>query len=66
VIAISITLEGYEVTKTTLPEGADSCPNDRGGVRIWLARAVVDRLKAVRGAGESYSDVILRLAEAVY
>ena len=29
---------------------------------IWLPAAVVDRLKALRGPGESYSDVILRLA----
>ena len=27
-----------------------------------LARHVVDRLRAMRGPGESYSDVILRLA----
>jgi len=29
---------------------------------IWLDRAVVDRLGAMRGPGESYSDVILRIA----
>jgi hypothetical protein len=29
---------------------------------IWLPRAVVDRLMALRGPGESFSDVILRLA----
>jgi predicted CopG family antitoxin len=28
---------------------------------IWLDAAVVDRLSAMRGPGESYSDVILRL-----
>jgi hypothetical protein len=28
---------------------------------IWVERKVVDRLKALRGPGESYSDVILRL-----
>ena len=31
---------------------------------IWLDRAVVDRLGAMRGPSESYSDVILRLAAA--
>ncbi len=33
-----------------------------GDVRIWLDRKYVDRLKAMHGPGESYSDVILRLA----
>jgi hypothetical protein len=30
---------------------------------IWLEPRVLDRLKALRGPGESYSDVILRLAK---
>ena len=30
---------------------------------IWLEAAVVDRLAAMRGAEESMSDVILRLAK---
>jgi hypothetical protein len=29
---------------------------------IWLAPNVLNRLRAMRGPGESYSDVILRLA----
>ena len=29
----------------------------------WLEAAMVDRLGAMRGPGESYSDVILRLAK---
>jgi hypothetical protein len=29
---------------------------------IWLEDAMADRLGAMRGPGESYSDVILRLA----
>jgi hypothetical protein len=33
-----------------------------GEVRIWLAAHVVNKLRAMRGPGESYSDVILRLA----
>ena len=37
--------------------------NERGQRLIWLDRAVVDRLRAMRGPGESYSDVILRLAK---
>ena len=29
---------------------------------IWLALDVVNKLRTLRGPGESYSDVILRLA----
>jgi hypothetical protein len=32
-------------------------------IRIWLDRAIVARLRALGAAGESYSDVILRVAE---
>jgi hypothetical protein len=36
---------------------------DANGQRlIWLEPRVVDRLRHLRGLGESYSDVILRLA----
>jgi hypothetical protein len=35
-----------------------------GGVGIWLDHATVAKLKAARGPGESYSDVILALPEA--
>jgi hypothetical protein len=31
---------------------------------VTLPRAMLDRLKSLRGPGESYSDVILRLATA--
>jgi hypothetical protein len=36
------------------------CP--QGGFLIRLPRGVLDRLKAMRGPGESYSDVIIRVA----
>jgi hypothetical protein len=36
--------------------------NERGERLIWLDPTVVNRLRALRGPGESYSDVILRLA----
>jgi hypothetical protein len=38
-------------------------PDAKDEHQIWLARAVVDRLSAMRGPGESHSDVILRLAK---
>jgi hypothetical protein len=53
--------------KATLPDGADSLPpqpDGRGAVRIWLDRKFIDRLAQMRGPGESYSDVVVRLAEA--
>jgi hypothetical protein len=36
--------------------------NERGERYVWLAPNVVDRLAAMRGPQESYSDVILKLA----
>ena len=43
--------------------GFENAVNERGERLIWLAPNVVNRLKAMRGPGESYSDVILRLAK---
>jgi hypothetical protein len=37
--------------------------NEHGERLIWLEPNVVDRRRALRGRGESYSQVILRLAE---
>jgi hypothetical protein len=57
--------EAYEAIKTTLPAGDVAQPpqiDERSGVRIWLDRRFVDRLRAMRGPGESCSDVIVRLA----
>jgi hypothetical protein len=41
--------------------GYENATNERGERMIWLDHAVVSRLRAVRGPGESYSDVILRV-----
>jgi predicted CopG family antitoxin len=65
-IAISITLEAYEAVSATMPEDADAFPpqlDERGGVRFVVDRKTLDRLTALRGPGESYSDVILRMAK---
>jgi hypothetical protein len=54
-------------TKERLPPDDVSVERDRaenGAVYIWLDPGVVDRLKALREPGESYRDVILRLAPA--
>jgi hypothetical protein len=39
-------------------------PPDQGDVVIWLDQAMLDRLEAMREPGDSYSDVIMRLATA--
>ena len=36
--------------------------DEHGNRLIWLPHAVLDRLNHLRGPGESYSDVIIRLA----
>ncbi len=66
-IRIAITPAAFEAIAATLPLGSVGYePNltSKGERLIWLAAAVVDRLQAMRGPGESYSDVILRLAKA--
>jgi hypothetical protein len=65
-ISISITPEAFEAIASSMPLGSVSFKGEPGanGERwIWLESRVVDRLKAMRGPGESYSDVILRLAK---
>ena len=63
-IAITITPEAYGAVRAMLPASDDRTPakGADGQIRLWLDRRFVDRLTAMRGPGESYSDVILRLA----
>jgi hypothetical protein len=66
VIRIAISAEAFEAIAATLPLGSvgyENKTNERGERLIWLDHAVVARLRAIRGTGESWSDVILRLAE---
>ena len=42
--------------------GYENKTDEQGERLIWLDHAVVARLGVMRGPGESYSDVILRLA----
>jgi len=65
-IRIAITQAAFEAIAATLPLGSVGYENqtDKRGERyVWLAPNVVDRLKAMRGPGKSYSDVIFRLAK---
>jgi hypothetical protein len=67
-IKIAISEAAFEAIARSLPLGNVSFENktDEQGQRlIWLDRAMVDRLRAMRGPGESYSDVIIRLAKAI-
>jgi hypothetical protein len=65
-VRIAISQAAFDAIASTLALGSVGFENktDEHGQRlIWLDRAVVDRLRAMRGAGESYSDVILKLVE---
>ena len=64
-IRIAITQAAFDAISATLPLGSlvyDDAVDDKGQRHIWLAPNVLKRLKAIRGPGESYSDVILKLA----
>jgi hypothetical protein len=64
-IRISITAAAFEAIAATMPLGSVSFEpqlGTKGERQIWLEPGVLERLKALRGRGESYSDVILRLA----
>jgi hypothetical protein len=61
-IRIAVTEAALAAMAKTLPEEAVLHVDRRGGqCFIHLKEAIVDRLGAMRGPGESYSDVILRL-----
>ena len=65
-VRISISSAAFDAIADTLPLGSvgyerDLAPN--GDQFVWLERRVLDKLTALRGPGESYSDVILRLVE---
>ena len=64
-VRIAITQAAFDAISATLPLGSVSYENatDEWGLRlIWLERRMLDKLNSYRRAGESYSDVILRVA----
>jgi hypothetical protein len=64
-IRIAISQAAFDTIARTMPFGSvnfEAGVDDKGERYIWLPRAVVDRLRSLRGPGESFSDVILRLA----
>lgn len=64
-IRIAITAEAYAAIERTMPLGnvaVEPKANDRSEREIWLEPHILAKLRALPGPGESYSDVILRLA----
>ena len=64
-VTISITPAAFTAIGATLPKGFDpeDRPDGKSGYLVTLDRHVVERLAAMRGPGESYSDVIVSLAK---
>jgi hypothetical protein len=64
VIRVVLTDAAHDAIASTLPKGAARWPmrRYRGQCIIQVEAAVVDRMRAMRRPGESYSEVILRLA----
>ena len=65
-IRLTITPAAYAVVAATHPASArlkrGSAPN--GEFYVWLEPQYVEQLRAARKLGESFSEVIVRLAEA--
>jgi hypothetical protein len=65
-VRISISPAAFGVISATLPLGSvgfETEPDAKGERHIWVDRVVAERLASLRGPGESYSDVVLRIAE---
>jgi hypothetical protein len=65
-VRIAISEAAFEAIAKTLALGSvgyENPTNEKGERLVWLDPSVVDRLRSLRGPGESWSDVILRLAE---
>jgi hypothetical protein len=65
-IRITISAAAYEAISATLPLGSVAVEpeaSERGERTVWLEEVWVNRLVAMRGPGESYSNAILKLVE---
>lgn len=63
-IKIAISQAAFDAIAATLPLGSvgyENAVNERGERYVWLAPDVINRLRAMRGPGELFSDVILKL-----
>jgi hypothetical protein len=64
-IQIAISQAAFDAIAATLPlgdVGYENATNEKGERLIWLPRDVLARLTRLHGPGDSYSDVILRVA----
>jgi hypothetical protein len=64
-VRIAISQAAFDaIVKTPLGStGYENAVNEKGERMIWIERRMLDKLNSYRPAGETYSDVILRLAE---
>jgi hypothetical protein len=63
-VRIAISIEAFEALASTIPFGNIGFEpelNAKGERLIWIEHVWADKLSGLRGPGESYSDVILRL-----
>ena len=63
-IRINITPAAFDATLVLGTVAVEPERAENGDIYIWLDPRVLTKLKALRGPGASYSDVILRLAKA--
>jgi hypothetical protein len=64
-VRIAIPQAAFDAIAATLPLGStgyENAVNEKGERLIWIERRMLDKLNSYRRAGESYSDVILRVA----
>jgi hypothetical protein len=64
-IGITVTAEAFEAICRTMLLGSvayESAPETCSQVKIWLEPNAINKLRALRGPGDSYSDVTLRIA----
>jgi hypothetical protein len=62
---IAISQAAFDAIAKTVPLGSvdyENKVNEKGERYVWLEPQVINRLRAMRGPGEGYSDVILRIA----
>ena len=62
---ISITAEAYAAIEAAFPGdwSREVRPDGKDGLLLTLPDGMIDLLKGLRGPGETYSDVLLRLAK---
>jgi len=67
VIRLTITPAAFSAIIATLPGnvGVENARAPNGDVFVWLDHSTIAKLRRLRAPGESFSDVVLRLAADV-